>query len=82
MKIKDGEYRYGMWTGNPRGTPEDKTLCVSDVHDPDCRPAFHQCSRKRGHGPNGEYCKQHAAMHTERQAWLHGLDIAARTYGQ
>ena len=21
---------------------------------------FHQCLRKRGHGPHGAYCKQHA----------------------
>lgn len=22
-------------------------------------PSYHQCSRKRGHGPDGAYCKQH-----------------------
>lgn len=35
--------------------PEDKTRCVEEVS------GQHQCSRKRGHGPGGEYCRQHAA---------------------
>ena len=50
---------YGKWAGNPKGNPEDPTRCIASVpyeggwH-------FHQCSRKRGYGPKGEYCKQHA----------------------
>ena len=42
-----------------KGVPEDKTKCVAEVQD---FTGWHlwQCSRKRGHGPNGEYCKQHA----------------------
>ena len=50
---------YDLWTGNPKGIPEDKTQCVEAVYD-STRWHQRQCSRKRGHGPNGEYCKQHA----------------------
>ena len=37
----------------------DETRCIARVpyeggwH-------FHQCTRKRGYGPDGKYCKQHA----------------------
>lgn len=36
----------------------DRTRCCESVHD---RHGFHsyQCTRKRGHGPNGDYCKTH-----------------------
>lgn len=48
---------YGKWAGNPKGTKEDPTRCIEAVRsDPwiSC-----QCSRKRGFGPDGLYCKQH-----------------------
>ena len=50
---------YDQWVGNPKGIPEDAARCVAEVTD---FTGWHQrqCSRKRGHGPNGEYCKQHA----------------------
>ena len=38
--------------------PEDKTRCIADVLESSgwfC----HQCYRKRGHGTDGLYCKQH-----------------------
>jgi hypothetical protein len=56
---KSGELRFGQWAGNPKGIAERKTDCIAEVHD---SPSFlfYQCSRKRGHGPNGEFCKQHA----------------------
>ena len=46
---------------NPKGIPEDTTRCIAEVTD---FSGWHryQCSRKRGHGPNGEYCKQHAKI--------------------
>lgn len=53
----NGKRRYGQWAGNPKGYPEDLTLCAEEVWD---NWLTHQCSRKRGHGLNGEYCKQHA----------------------
>lgn len=50
---------YGAWAGRPQGVPEDVTRCVESVFaDRDWIP--HQCTRKRGHGPEGLYCKQHA----------------------
>lgn len=58
-KNKNGERRYGKWAGSPAGHAEDKTKCVAEIPAP---PSWQrvQCSRKRGHGPNGEFCKQHA----------------------
>lgn len=52
--------RYGEWAGNEKGSPENKTRCIEEV----CGDFayFHQCSRKRGHGPDGLYCKQHAKL--------------------
>jgi len=49
---------YGEWPGNPKGIIEDTTRCIKEVYG-----AFmctHQCRRKRGHGKDGLYCKQHA----------------------
>ena len=53
------ERRYGQWAGDPNGFPEDPVRCVAEVSD---APGWHfyQCSRKRGYGPAGLYCKQHA----------------------
>ncbi len=61
-KNESGERRYGVWAGNPMGHAEDTNRCIAEV------PAYPswtraQCSRKRGHGPNGEFCKQHAKRH-------------------
>ena len=53
--------RYAAWAGNPRGVAEDPECCVRSVWRPRDWHAF-QCNRKRGHGPGGLYCKQHAAM--------------------
>ena len=60
------ERRYDEWAGNPKGFPEDKTRCVETVSD---FTGWHQiqCSRKRGYGPNGEYCKQHAKKIEQRR---------------
>jgi hypothetical protein len=46
---------------NPKGDPEDPARCIEEVLNWN---KWHmiQCSRKRGYGPNGEYCKQHAKM--------------------
>jgi hypothetical protein len=41
---------------------EDDTCCVAEVSTPPWYIHFRQCSKKRGHGPDGLYCKQHAAM--------------------
>ena len=49
---------YGQWAGNPAGTPEDPRRCIEKINDPN-EWYSHQCKRKRGHGPDGLYCKQH-----------------------
>lgn len=44
--------------------PENTEYCRAEACDVSgWHP--HQCSRKRGHGPNGEFCKQHAKMADE-----------------
>ncbi len=50
---------YGVWAGNSRGVKEDETMCVKTVHDTGYLSHGRQCSRKRGHGKDGLYCKQH-----------------------
>lgn len=59
--------RYGQWAGNERGHPEDVTRCRESVRGREAWIA-HQCHRKRGHGPNGDFCKQHAKGHAEEAA--------------
>lgn len=49
---------YGQWAGNPKGTPEDPRRCISLVYSGRAMTSA-QCSRKRGFGPGGLYCKQH-----------------------
>jgi hypothetical protein len=64
MRIINGERRYGVWGGCPMGQAEDPTSCIEEVWSPGYPQ---QCSRKRGHGPDGLYCKQHAKKHMEAQ---------------
>ena len=54
------EKRYGVWDGNAEGYACNPKLCIQEVFP---RPALIplQCARKRGHGPEGAYCKKHAA---------------------
>lgn len=52
------ERRYCQWSGNPKGVPENPKRCIEEVMD---GYFIVQCKRKRGHGPDGLYCKQHAA---------------------
>lgn len=48
--------RYGAWAGMPNGVPPNPDNCAAEVY----RDHHHwQCTRKRGHGPEGAYCKQH-----------------------
>ena len=42
-----------------------ETRCIARVAD-DTGFHFFQCRRKRGYGPNGNYCKQHAKKFTNR----------------
>ena len=59
--------RYGVWNGCPKGKPEDPTHCIEEVWLSGSSWIPYQCSRKRGHGPDGLYCKQHAKKHMEAQ---------------
>jgi hypothetical protein len=64
--------RYGQWAGNPSGQAEDPKRCIKSLHDR-YHPGGYQCTRARGHGPDGCYCKQHdpaavAAKNAERKA--------------
>lgn len=51
--------RYGQWAGNEAGQAEDPTRCTESVL-PAREWISKQCTKKRGHGPDGAYCKQHA----------------------
>lgn len=39
---------------------EDPTRCIKEIWNRGIWIVSHQCTRKRGHGPKGLYCKQHA----------------------
>jgi len=56
---KNGVRWYGKWAGSPKGRREDPARCVEQVHEPGRGFHVHQCNRKRGHGPDGLFCKQH-----------------------
>lgn len=58
------EQRYGQWAENPNGNPEDPNRCIAEVKIQWLfrERTLEQCLRKRGHGPGGLYCKQHAKM--------------------
>jgi len=43
----------------------DETRCIAKVAD-DTGWHFYQCSRKRGYGKDGKYCKQHAKRYPSR----------------
>ena len=60
QKLGDKDYRYGENSYN-KGSPEDPKRCIVEVFSADGWRSY-QCQRKRGYGPNGEQCKQHARM--------------------
>lgn len=57
---------YANWAGNPKGIKEDLTRCIESVFS-ESDYISGQCSRKRGHGPDGLYCKQHGKKEEERR---------------
>lgn len=58
-KNNDGLRRYGTWAGNENGTQENTHDCIMQVSDSMGWHSY-QCRRKRGFGPKGLFCKQHA----------------------
>ena len=60
MRAMEEEKRiYGRWAGNPKGHPEDVTRCIESVTGDGRASISGQCDRRRGHGRDGLYCKQH-----------------------
>lgn len=58
--MADEVKRYGQWAGNPEGFAENPAYCVKEVWPKSGNGWIpYQCTRKRGHGPDGLYCKQH-----------------------
>lgn len=53
--------RYGISGLNPAGMAENIVQCAVEVWD-DSGWHSYQCSRRRGHGPDGLYCSQHGKM--------------------
>lgn len=51
--------RYGQWAGSPNGSATNKNGCAEQVW-PKGQWHSSQCARKRGHGPEEAFCKQHA----------------------
>jgi hypothetical protein len=66
-RIINGERRFGCWAGCPDGQPEDPTRCIEEVLPASGSWIPRQCCRKRGHGPDGLYCRQHAKKHEVSQ---------------
>lgn len=57
---------YDQSAINTKGTQEDTTRCIASVST--CNGwHFPQCSRKRGHGREGLFCKQHAKIYKDRK---------------
>ena len=66
---KRGERIYGEWAGNPGGVKERAADCITEVWPSSYGGggwAPYQCCRKRGFGPGGLYCKQHAKKLMEK----------------
>lgn len=53
---------YNKWAGNPKGVKEAPSRCIAEVSNDGRNVLFHQCLRKRGHGVNGLFCKQHSKL--------------------
>lgn len=58
---------YGQWAGDRTGTKEDPKRCIEEVWPQSVSWTPYQCSRKRGYGTRGMYCKQHAKKHREKK---------------
>jgi|GEM_PF-1253259 len=54
-------HRYGEWAGSPSGRPYQAHRCAAAVAQRGGFGLRYQCIRANGHGPEGLWCKQHAA---------------------
>lgn len=50
---------YGAWATNPEGYKPDLTRCCEAIWTKERWSRQLQCGRKRGHGPDQAFCKQH-----------------------
>ena len=57
------DHAYGSWAGNPKGFEYNPERCKEEVW---ANFTSYQCSRPKGHGPGGLYCKQHGKMAEKR----------------
>ena len=53
---------YNVWAGNPKGWEEDPARCIVATYSRGRWTIFPQCPFKRGQGPDGLYCGNHARM--------------------
>ena len=56
---------YNVWAGNPKGWEEDVSRCLAAVSARGQWSEWSvspQCPFKRGQGPDGLYCGNHARM--------------------
>lgn len=51
--------RYSEWAGNQKGFPYDNNRCAKEVSRGGRSVLLTQCSRRRGFGRDGLFCKQH-----------------------
>ena len=56
---------YGATSYNPNGVPENPANCVYKISGRKDMVS-RQCSLRRGQGPGGLYCRQHAAVIARR----------------
>jgi len=57
---------------------EDKTRCIERVWGTERFSTYHQCQRKRGHGPDGLYCKQHSRKYAPDADKVEILGVTTR----
>lgn len=76
---------YGAWAGFPSGHKPDLSRCCEGVWSRERWARQYQCTKPRGHGPDGAYCKQHdPAVAEARKAAVDARDKAkwnAARYG-
>ncbi len=67
-------HRYNCWGGNPKGNAYEEGRCAATVCTGGRAPSFLQCRKPNGQGPEGLYCKAHAAK-LDGTAYLVGTKV-------
>lgn len=65
--MTDYKESYGKWSGRPEGNKPNYDNCCAEI--PRAKGAYimKQCERRKGYGPNGNYCKQHGTAADKRK---------------